>query len=338
MSPVTRRRTPVAVLAALAGPLLLTACGSGVEAAAPPTAGAADTTVSITNCGRDLSFDTAPARVVGLMPTQTELLLRLGVEDLLVGQAQTAVSALPADLADLAADVPVLSADTPPAREDLLAAEPDLVVSPTEYEFTATQGFASIEQLAENGVSAYVATGGCAERRNSAQVTDTFTDIDNLGAILQVPEAATDLVQDGQERLAAVATAIDGREQPTVAQVYLEGTTLTAIGAGVEADIIATAGGAGVFDPASPEFADFFAAQINPEEIASRAPAAIVFGVTGPEHEQQTRDYLQATFPDVPAVRDGLLVAVPSSDLHPGTLGNIGAVETIARRLHPDAF
>lgn len=343
-----KRRQPMAVphrpalaLAALSTiPLALTACGTQVTGGpdAPSAAGGAEEAVGITNCGRELTFDAAPANVVGMMPSQTEMLIRLGLQDSLVGQAQTEVSALPDDIADAAGDVPVLSTDAPPAREDLLAAGPDLVVAPTEYEFTAEQGFASIEQLKENGAQAYVATGGCADRRNTAEVTDVLTDIENLGAIMRVPEEAEKLAKDAEDRLAAVEEAIDGEERPTVAQVYVEGGSLTAIGAGVEADIIATAGGENVFDPDAPEFEDFFAAEINPEEIVSRDPEAVVFGVSGPDQEEKAREYIQNTFPDVAAVENDALIAVPQADLHPGTLGNIDSVEAIAQALYPDAF
>ncbi|MGP5655770.1 ABC transporter substrate-binding protein [Candidatus Corynebacterium faecigallinarum] len=272
------------------------------------------------------------------MPSQTELLLRLGAQNSTVGQAQTDVSSLPDDVADQAAGIPVLSSDSPPSREDLLAVGPDFVVSPTEYEFTAEQGFASLDQLAESGAQAYVATGGCADRRNTAEVNDLFTDITNLGEIMRVPDTADELVSDGERRLDAVETAISDQERPTVAQVYVEGNTIGAIGAGVEADIIRQAGGENVFDPDAPEFDDFFSTEINPEEIIDRSPEAIVFGVSGPEQEQQVRDYLQKTFPDVPAVQNDVLIAVPQSDLYPGTLGNIDAVETIASQLYPDSF
>ncbi|MFF5989433.1 ABC transporter substrate-binding protein [Prauserella flavalba] len=333
-----RRRPLTATLSLLAvSSLALTACGTGVTSDTASTGGSGET-VTITNCGRELSFDTTPARIVGMMPSQTELLLRLGVQDSLAGQAQTDTSPLPGDIAQQAADIPVLSTDAPPAREDLLAAEPDLVVSPTEYEFTAEQGFASIDQLAQNGAQAYVATGGCADRRNTAEVTDVLTDVTNLGNILRVPDAAADLAQDAQDRLAAVETAIADHPRLSVAQVYVEGNSLGAIGASVEADIISKAGGENVFDPDAPEFADFFAAEINPEEIISRNPDAIVFGTASPQQEEQTRTYLRTTFPDIPAVKNDLLIAVPQSDLYPGTLGNIDAVETISARLYPDAF
>ncbi len=339
--PAAGPRRPAFVLAALSAiPLALTACGTGVTGGPDGSSAAegAQETVNVTNCGRELTFDATPANVVGMMPSQTEMLIRLGLQDSLVGQAQTEVSALPDDIADAAEDVPELSTDAPPAREDLLAAGPDLVVSPTEYEFTAEQGFASIDQLKENGAQAYVATGGCAERRNTAEVTDVVTDIGNLGAIMRVPDEAEKLSADAEERLAAVEEAIEGEERPTVAQVFVEGESLTAIGAGVEADIIATAGGENVFDPDAPEFEDFFAAEINPEEIISRDPEAIVFGVSGPDQAEKTREYIQSTFPDVAAVENDTLIAVPQADLHPGTLGNIDSVETIAEGLYPDAF
>lgn len=334
--PQVGRRNLLAVGGLLfVAPLVLGACGSGVSASTPTEEASAET-VDIVNCGRDLTFDEAPSAVVGMMPSQTELLVRLGVQDRLVGQAQTGTSPLPEDVADKVGSVPVISTDAPPSREDLLVTAPDLVVSPTEYEFTAEQGYASISQLADNGAQAYVATGGCAERRSSAEVADVLSDITNLGEILRVPDAADTLRAEAEERLDAVAAAVGDRPQPTVAQVYVEGNTLGAIGAGVEADIIRLAGGENVFDPDAPEFADFFAAEINPEEIVSRNPDAIVFGTTSPDHEERTLDYLRKTFPEVPAVVDDLLIAVPQSDLYPGTLGNIDAVESIAAQLYPD--
>lgn len=320
-------------------PFLLVACGSGVSsnnsANGDSTSGES---VSIQNCGRELKFDAPPQRLVGMMPSQTELLLRLDAEDSVVGQAQVDTSSLPEDIADKASDIPTLSTDSPPAREDLLAANPDLVVSPTEYEFTAAQGYASLEQLSDSGAQAYVATGGCADRRISAEVADVFTDIENLGDILRVRDEADSLVSDAKGRLDKVSQTIENKDRPTVAQVYVEGNTLGAIGAGVEADIIKQAGGDNVFDPHSPEFKDFFAAEINPEEIVKRNPDAIVFGVSSKDQEKQIRAYLKKTFPDVPAVKEDRLIAIPQSDLYPGTLGNIDAVETIASKLYPDTF
>jgi iron complex transport system substrate-binding protein len=60
--------------------------------------------------------------------------------------------------------------------------------------------------------------------------------------------------------------------------------------------------------------------------------------VTDNAHEKQVRGYLERTFPTVTAVSEDRLVAIPASDLYPGTLGNVTAVETISAALYPDRF
>lgn len=325
------------LVAALVGGLAA-GCGSGVADDRTPAAASGAYPVSVENCGTRLTVDHAPRRVVGLMPSQTELLVRLGLADRLVGQAQTATHDLPPDVAEKVTGVPVLSTTTPPSREDLLAVTPDVVVAPTMYEFTAEQGFATLDQLRAAGAVGYVAAGGCPDRRTTATVEDLFTDITALGTVFDAADEAETLAEEGRSRLAAVARAIKGKQRPSVAQLYVEGSSVSVIGAGVEHDIIRVAGGDNLFSPDEPLFDDFFAAVVSPEEVAARNPDAIVFGVTGPAHEKQVRAYLERTFPGVTAVAEDRLIAVPASDMYPGTLGNITAVETIAAALYPDSF
>lgn len=336
---ITRKRSARIIVTALGGlsVLGLTACGAGVTAAAPTAS--TGQAVTIENCGRTVVVPRTPEAVVGLHPSQTELLLRLGLADRLVGQAQATVQALPDDVAGLADGIPVLGTDTPPNREALLAVEPDFVYSPTTYEFTAEQGFASLEQLEEAGVAAYVATGGCFDRRMEGTVDDLFIDLQNLGAIFDVESEATALIEEAEADLAVVDAAVGQVEDRLrVAQIYVDGTTLSAIGAGIEYDIMRRAGADPVFTPEDPAFGDFFAAEITPESLAAEAPDALVFAVTDPEHEAAVRAYLATTFPDMPAVKNDRLIAISTSDTFPGTLGNISVVHRIAEALYPDAF
>lgn len=328
-------RFAAAAAAAFGTAIALSGCGSDVADSADA---GADTAVTIENCGREITVDGVPEAVVGLSPTQTELLLRLGLADRIVGQAQTATAPLSEDLAALAADIPVVSEDAPPSREALLDVEPDFVYSPTDYEFTAEQGFASHEQLADAGVAAYTATGGCPDRRMEGTVDDLFTDLENLGLIFDIEDEAAALAAEAQATLDDVEARIEGLEKPTVAQVYVEGDALTAIGAGIEYDMIARAGGENVFGPDDPEFASFFAAQINPEALAAADPDVIVFAAADAAHEQATRDYLARTLPEVSAVANDRIVVLSGSDVYPGSLSNIDAVRAIAEGLYPEAF
>lgn len=330
-------RIPRSVVVTLsAAALLLTGCGSGVTSETAASTGGEQITVE--NCGREVTLDHVPDAVVGMHPAQTELLLRLGLADRLVGQAQAAAQALPDDVASQAADVPVIGDMMPPSREDLLAVQPDFVYSPTTYEFSADQGFASIEQLDEAGAAVYVATGGCEDRRMTGEVADLFTDLENLGTIFGVQDEAARLTAENRAVLDEVAAATADVDRLRVAQVYVEGGTLQAIGAGIEYDILRLAGADNVYAPEQEAFADFFAATITPESLAAEQPDAIVFAAYDEEHEAATRAYLTSTFPDMPAVAENRLIAVSSSDMFPGTLGNVSVVHDIASRLYPTAF
>lgn len=334
----TRTRMRAAVVLLSAGALLLTGCGASVTSDTTGNSAGGEDNITVENCEREIVLNGPPEAVVGMHPAQTELLLRLGLADRLVGQAQSTAQALPEDVASLADDVPAIGGAMPPSREDLLSVEPDFVYSPTTYEFTAEQGFASIEQLEQAGAAVYVAAGGCKDRRMDGEVTDLFLDLENLGTIFGVEDAAADLIADSEADLEVVSDAVSDVEKLRVAQVYVEGGTLQGIGAGIEYDILRSAGADTIFTPEQPAFAGFFAATVSPESLAAEEPDALVFSVYDEAHEAATRDYLTSTFPDMPAVRDDRLIAVSSADMFPGTLGNIEVVRQIAEALYPDAF
>lgn len=335
MTHVTRHRSKsIALLAASI--LTLTGCGTAVTS--PADGEDLADAVTVQNCERQVTVERTPEAVVGMHPAQTELLLRLGLDERLAGQAQATSQALPDDVAPLAADIPVIGDAMPPSREDLLSTEPDFVYSPTTYEFTAEQGFASIEQLEQAGAAVYVAAGGCKDRRMSGEVTDLFVDLENLGTIFGVEDAAAELIEQSKAELEEVAAAVADVDRLRVAQVYVDGTTLQGIGAGIEYDILRSAGAENIFTPEQSAFADFFAATISPESLAAEEPDALVFSVYDEAHEIATRQFLTNTFPDMPAVREGRLIAVSSADVFPGTLGNISIVRQIAEELYPEAF
>ncbi|GGC53212.1 ABC transporter substrate-binding protein [Hoyosella rhizosphaerae] len=330
--------TLVSVSLAAAATFVLSACGQSVTPAGESDSAEARTseTRTVENCGRSVSVAGDAQRVVSMMPGTTDLLVRLGVGDRVVAEAQSGDtplnSALDPDV------VEVLSVDSPPSREVLLNVAPDLVVSPTSYEFTAQQGFASIDQLSEAGAAAYIATAGCFDRRKTAEVTDILDDIEKLSVLLDTEEQGAELSNRVTAEIEEIEAAVGDRDKPTVTQLFIEGTTISAIGAGLEYDIIQKAGGDNVFHPDSPEFSDFIAAVISPEELIARNPDVIVISVRGDAHEQAVRAFLTDRFADVAAVRDDRIVAVSSNAVMPGTWGNIEVLRQLAEAFHPEAF
>lgn len=313
--------------------LLLTGCGTVTRADADRDA-AAGYPVSTTSCGRTVEVVAEPERVVSLHPSITEVLVQLGVADKVVAQAQDGTGQPTPENAAAVAKIPSLSKDTPPDKETLINEQPDLVLSGTEYEFNTEMGFAGYDDLAQLEIPAYVATAGCQDRRMEGSVEDAFTDLEFLGEVFGAEKEAAALEKEMRDRLAAVADRIAGEPPVRTAQVYVEAGKLYAIGGAVEVDILRLAGGTNVFDADDPIFGDFFAAEVNPEVVAEEGPEAFVFAVNDDEHERATRAYLERTFPDSAAVRDGRLIAVDNTYVQPGTLSAIAGVETVADGLH----
>lgn len=315
--------------------LALTGCGQGVkDAKSSASTGAQVAAVSLKNCGDNVDVKKTPERIVTLTPGLSDLVKRIGAGDKVIAEAQNPSNKI---TPGLASDAKVLSTGMPPAREKLLSERPDLVLSPTGYEFTAEQGFATKDQLKKAGSAAYVSTGGCMTRRSSSEVTDLLTDIDNIGKLTGQTSGAKKLHAQAEGKLKAVETAVKGKKKPTVVQVYIEGGKLSAIGAGVEYDIIKRAGGDNLFKPSDPQFKDFFSADITKETLLAKNPDVIVFAGPDEEARASSREFLKKNFAGLKAVKGNRLVELDSDKVMPGVWGNIESVKAVAKGLHPDA-
>lgn len=99
------------------------------HAAAQPGAGKTQYPLTVENCGHRVSITAAPQRAVTLNQSAAEILIRLGLDDRLVGTGYE-VDALPTDIAETYARVPKLTArGGTVAHEKLLEAQPDFVYS-----------------------------------------------------------------------------------------------------------------------------------------------------------------------------------------------------------------
>ena len=95
--------------------------------------------------GREVPVPAAPRRIVSLVPSVTEILYALGVDDLLVG-----VTTL-CDFPPAARDKPKVGGIVNPSLEAIAALRPDLVIATTEGNRERT-----IQQLEAIGIRVYV--------------------------------------------------------------------------------------------------------------------------------------------------------------------------------------
>lgn len=190
-------------LAALSiGLLALTGCGSGNQTqATSSTSNVDDVDAVLMNCGVELTIDDAPERVFTVKSSTLEMLLALGLEDVVVGSAYLD-GPVPEDLAPAGWE-PNVVADQIPAREVFLATDPDFVLAGWESNVSA-DGIGERDQLAEMGIDSYVLPPACEfdeEVEQTVTFDDIFAMIHEVGRIFDAEVQAEVLVAEQQRRL-----------------------------------------------------------------------------------------------------------------------------------------
>ncbi|MEW2368049.1 ABC transporter substrate-binding protein [Streptomyces sp. NPDC006656] len=336
----TRSRARAALAGAVAGlAALLTACGSpapadsGKPAAAVASAGARTTyPAQAENCGRTVKVDRAPERIVSFFPSNTELLLQLGLKDRIAGQTWTNQSAPKPAYADAYKTVKVL-APGEISREALLAARPDFILADGEYQFDGTK-LPTIDELTKLGVPVYIDSAFCPQSTGTATLDATTADLTAIGKLLDAQGPAGTATTAMHDQLAGIDKAVGSRPATPVAMVQIVDKQLYALSGGLYSDILRRAGGNDLLTGTVPQGSNF--GPFSAEALAKKDPDVLVFNYTGDEDraasEAWLRDHLGAT----KAVRENRLVAVPAADF--SELRAVDGTVALAKALHPDAF
>ena len=237
--PAAHRRTTTASAALLL--LALAGCASGSAAGSPATTAgtpaassspsASFSPVTLDNCGTKVTVTTPPQRVVTIKSTSTEMLLALGLQDVIVGTA-FADGPAPAKYAEAAAAIPVLS-DKVPGQESLLTSRPDFVYGGWESNFSP-DGAGDRASLAALQIGTYVSPAACKEpgyQPDPLTFDDVFGEIREVAGIFGVPDRAETLISAQKDQLATIQKPV----KTTTALWYSSGSDTPYVGAGIGA-------------------------------------------------------------------------------------------------------
>lgn len=182
--------------------------------------------LTLDNCGFTVTLPAAPQRVVTIKSTATEMLLALGLGNLIVGVGFQDGPAPEPWVAEAAA-LPILS-DKLPSQEVVLEVEPDFVYGGWESNFSA-DGAGERPTLATLDVAGYVAPAACRSIKPAKLSFDEiFAEIGEIGIIFDAAPAAEALVAEQKAALAAIAPDTRG----LTALWYSSGTKTPYVGAG----------------------------------------------------------------------------------------------------------
>jgi iron complex transport system substrate-binding protein len=289
--------------------------------------------LTIETCGRSVTFERAPERILVSYPTMTDTLFQLGLGDKIVGLAWKDGSDPLPEFAEAYAALPAVSTEGPAAKEPLLATRADFFFADGEYLFDPESGYATLDDLAASGMHAYVAASGCPDRRDTGTVADVFTDIANLGRIFDVQEEATALIAAEQVRIDAVQQAIAGRSLPRTAFAGVYGDELYALTGGTYGDIMRLAGAENIFTDLGIVFAP-----ISAEEMLAENPEVLLVSYNVAAEIDAKEAEIRDHCPGLAAVENNQIIPVQEGTTSPGSTRAILAIEMLARELHPDAF
>ncbi|TDV44259.1 ABC transporter substrate-binding protein [Actinophytocola oryzae] len=278
------------------------------EPTAPPTSATAQATkypLTIDNCGREVTFDKAPSRVVllnGTSVAEVESFVTLGIQDRILANSQSyGVSDEPGMVEKVAA-VPTnglsLNENFEVPREQVLALKPDLVISTWAGGFDEKIGSISRDQLDQAGIDSFVTPVNCAygapdarqedqEKYDHQSVESSFDLLLALGEIFDVQKKAADYVNEARTTLADISSEVKGAEPKSVLVAYpgmamMNNNGLPAVfGGGIYDDIIDRAGGVNAF--AGKDTTEL--AEINAEALASAKVDVLVIGLFQPNED-----------------------------------------------------
>ncbi|MCX5166928.1 ABC transporter substrate-binding protein [Streptomyces antibioticus] len=334
--PAQRPLLPAAALALVLA-LTATGCGATVETSATADGKA----ITLTNCGRKVTYDKVPERVVTNDVGITELMFALGLEDRMAGFA------MPDDKGDLSGvpwkdgydKVPWLSKDQL-TKENVLDARADLVFAGWNYGFREDGGFtpAALKKL---GIPSYVLTESCRNGRTETSrgimppLDALYADLTNLGRLFGVEKRAATLIADFKKQVADVrAQAPAAADRPTVF-LYDSGQDqpFTSGRFAAPEQIISEAGGTNVMH----DLADSWTA-VGWETVVERDPDVIVICDYGDVSAEQKKDFLLSYAPlrDVSAVKHRRIFVLDYVDLvesprNPSAIARLGAyLRTVA--------
>jgi len=262
----------------------------------------------------------APHRVVSLVPATTEMLFAMGAGHVVVGV--TSYDTYPPEVAKL----PKLGGLLDPNVERLFALKPDLVVVyRTQAELK--------QQLDRAGIPMfpYVHRG----------LPDVMTTIRALGERVGFTAQANALADGMERKIGDIRSRVAGRPRPRTLLVFgrQQGTrqNIDASGGyGFLHDMLEAAGGDDVVGDIKRE-----SVQMTTEMVLARAPEVIVemhYSASLTPAQMETEKHVWDALGSVPAVRDHRVYLVVGDEYVVPGPRLVSATERLARLLHPDAF
>ncbi len=251
--------------------LVLSGCGDAPTADSATEGGAERFPMTVETCGREVTLEREPARVMTVGAEAPTLLWAAGAADEVDVRAADFGSPLGAAEAAFE-NVPLISPDESPSKEVTIGQEPDLLLG---YGLTTTPW----QDLDAVGIDQIVVSGQCDSRDDDgptldrgASFQDIYDDIELYGRIFGTENVATRAVAYLRERVAAIEERFQGAPGRTAAVVAAYPGHLSVYGqASISQVQLKTLGLTNVFADVDQRYIE-----LSVEELLARDPDVLI--------------------------------------------------------------
>lgn len=320
--------------------MTVTACGSS-DTDSSATTTTAETPakssfpVTVKSCGREVTFKSAPKRAVSNDVNLTEDMLALGLAPQMVGTFGVGDTIAP-DYQDDYDTVKHVSSDYF-TLEPLVGLKPDFLFAGWFYGLSDEDNLTP-DSLSKYGIETYELEESCAhvqKSKTNVDISNTYTDLDNLGKIFGVTDRSDKLIADMKAKVADVQTKLGDSDAKKVF-VYDSGESApyTAPGLALPNDLIERAGGTNVFADLKKSWTE-----VSWEKVVAAEPDCVLINDYDTPSAAQKQTFMETSdiTNDIPAVKNECFLALTYAQLTPGPR-NADAIVAIAEWLHPEAF
>jgi iron complex transport system substrate-binding protein len=333
-------RMSAAAGALVAASACVAGCGSSAGTPSGASPAAAAYPVTVTNCGTSVTYQKAPRRAVSNDINTTEDMLALGLESRMAGTfgvtgdgpaGQPVPDAYLAGFHRVRAVSPGYF-----TKEELVGLHPDFLFAGWNYGLEA--GTLTPQTLAPFGIKTLALTESCAHvppGTTAVSISDTYTDLRNLGEIFNVRARAAKVISGMQAQVAAARAKISGLKPVTVFDYDSgESAPFTGPGLAMPTALISLGGGTNIFGGLKQSWTS-----VSWEQVVKADPQCIIINDYGTPTAAQKEKFLEtsAITRNLTAVRNRCFLPLAYDEVTPGPR-NAQAAVAIARWLHPAAF
>jgi iron complex transport system substrate-binding protein len=280
-------------------------CGGG-----PPPEGVTD------DLGREINISSTPTRIISHVPSITEILFALGLDEEIIGVSTFC------DYPEAAKAKEKVGDFWSPSMEKIVALEPDLV-------FTTGDNQPLMAELDTLGITCIAL--------QPKDIDGVMRDIELIGSVTGTRTRAASLVSDMRERVSAVLATVAGAPRPRVFYV-VDASNLNApwtAGPGSFIDsLITMVGGENVGALAKVQWAEF-----SIEQVVSSDPEIVVIPAKDGVPFTRPQDLaVHAIWGQVTAVKQGQVVTIDDDLVSLYGPRVVQGLEEMARIIHPELF